>query len=67
MNKKNQRHEKLYIEDMIAAIEKVLLYTRNFDFIGFQNDELTKDAVLLNLQIVGEAANRISTDRKSVV
>jgi uncharacterized protein with HEPN domain len=45
---------------MIAALEKVLSYTRNFDFIRFESDELTKDAVLLNLQIVGEGANKIS-------
>ena len=60
MSKKNTRSEKLYLEDMIIAIEKVLSYTHNFDFARFENDELTKDAVLLNMQILGEAANKIS-------
>ena len=60
MSKKNDRSEKLYLEDMIVAIEKVMSYTKNFDYARFESDELTKDAVLLNLQIVGEAANKIS-------
>lgn len=47
---------------MITAIGKVLAYTKDLDFAGFESDELVKDAVLLNLQIVGEAANHISDD-----
>ncbi len=43
-------------------MEKVLTYTKNLDFAGFESDELVKDAVLLNLQIVGEAANHISEE-----
>lgn len=60
MSKKNKRSEKLYVEDMVLAIEKVLNYTQGFNFERFEKDELTKDAVLLNLQIIGEAANKIS-------
>jgi uncharacterized protein with HEPN domain len=57
---KNTRTQSLYLEDMIAAIEKVLEYTNGYDFAKFESDDLVKDAVLLNLQRVGEGANHIS-------
>jgi uncharacterized protein with HEPN domain len=62
LSKKSSRSEKLYVEDMILAIEKVMSYTRNFDFSRFENDEIIKDAVLFNMQIVGEAANKIGLE-----
>ncbi|MCW5908012.1 MAG: DUF86 domain-containing protein [Chitinophagales bacterium] len=64
MNSKNTRSDALYLEDMIHAIEKVLNYTKGFDFAQFESNEVVKDAVLLNLQIVGEGANKISKATK---
>jgi uncharacterized protein with HEPN domain len=61
---KNTRTDALYLEDMIAAIEKVLEYTDDYDYIKFDADDLVKDAVLLNMQRIGEGANRISLKNK---
>lgn len=49
----------LYLDDLIASAEKVgrLLAGRNFD--EFTADEATFDAVLFNLQVIGEAAKKL--------
>jgi hypothetical protein len=53
------REYRLYLEDMQASCEKVLRYTQNLDQNEFLKDEKTFDAVLRNLEIIGEAAKHI--------
>ena len=45
----------LYLDDIAEAIKKVLKYTRDLDFDAFEQDERTVDAVIRNLEIIGEA------------
>jgi uncharacterized protein with HEPN domain len=52
------RHEE-YLEHIIAAIEKVQSYTAALDKAEFVADEKTQDAVIRNLEVIGEAAGRI--------
>lgn len=49
----------LFLEDIITSCAKVLRYTRGMTFEEFVADERTVDAVLRNLQIIGEAAKNI--------
>lgn len=53
-----KRHEE-YLEHIIAAIEKVQSFTVALDKAGFVADEKTQDAVIRNLEVIGEAARRI--------
>lgn len=53
-----ERHEE-YLEHIIAAIEKVTSYTATLDKAGFIADEKTQDAVIRNLEVIGEATRRI--------
>lgn len=53
-----ERHEE-YLEHIIAAIEKVKSYTAEMDKEVFIADEKTQDAVIRNLEVIGEAAGRI--------
>jgi hypothetical protein len=39
----------LYLEDILEAIRKIEVYTRDLDFLGFCQDERTVDAVIRNL------------------
>jgi uncharacterized protein with HEPN domain len=55
-----RRDPDLLLEDMLAAIRKIERYTSGIDQPGFQQDEKTVDAVVRNLEVLGEAANRIS-------
>lgn len=49
-----------YLEHIVEAIVRVTTYLRDtYDFAGFQRDARTQDAVVRNLEIIGEAANQI--------
>ncbi len=50
---------RFYIDDMIGFAEKVLAYTQDMDQQAFCNSGITYDAVLRNLELIGEAATRI--------
>jgi uncharacterized protein with HEPN domain len=47
---------------MIAFCEKVLAYTEGLDQGSFTAQELTYDATLRNLELIGEAATQIPED-----
>ena len=56
----------LLLEDMFESALKIKRYTTNHDFESFINDEKTIDAVVRNFEIIGEAANRIDPDYRTV-
>jgi uncharacterized protein with HEPN domain len=55
----------LYLEDMQTACDKILRYTEGMTFDEFTSDERTYDAVIRNIEILGEAAKNISDDIKA--
>jgi uncharacterized protein with HEPN domain len=59
------REYRLYLEDMRVSCEKVLRYTRGLTFEQFVQDEKTFDAVVRNLEIIGEAAKQIPVDMRA--
>jgi uncharacterized protein with HEPN domain len=52
----------LLLADMLEAVNRILEYTHGIDFDQFTIDSKTKDAVIRNFEILGEAANRIPND-----
>ncbi len=52
----------LRVKDMIQAIDRIEQYTNGLTFETFQADQKTVDAVLLNLQLIGEAARHVPDD-----
>lgn len=56
---RRQREWRFYIDDMIGFAEKILSYTEGLDQDSFIAHDLTYDATLRNLELIGEAANRI--------
>ena len=56
----NRREWRLYVDDMISFAEKVLAYTHGFERPQFEASKLTYDATVRNLELIGEAATRIS-------
>ena len=54
-----QREWHFYIGDMIDFAEKVLSYTSGLDQNDFTSRDLTYDATLRNLALIGEPATRI--------
>jgi uncharacterized protein with HEPN domain len=53
------RDYKVYLEDMIDAGEKIRRYAKGLSFQDFSSDEKTVDAVVRNLEILGEAAKQV--------
>jgi uncharacterized protein with HEPN domain len=62
----SKRDQILLLEDMLDSAIKIKKYTELLDFEGFIKDDKTIDAVVRNLEIVGEAANRIDLDFKAM-
>jgi len=55
----SKRSWKLFLIDMLESIKKIESYTSKISYEEFLQDEKTKDAVVRNLEIIGEAANQV--------
>lgn len=53
------RNSRAFIEEIVESISKIERYTEGLNFEKFQNNEMVIDAVLRNLEVIGEAARRI--------
>lgn len=58
------RSHKLYIDDILGAIAKIEKYTKKITFQKFSNESLVQDAVIRNLEIIGEAVKRLPPEIK---
>ena len=56
------RDYRLYIDDILESIEKIYRYIEDYDLESFSKDEKTVDAVVRNLEIIGEAVKNIPQD-----
>ncbi len=56
----SDRSDKELLLDMLEAIERAVRYTKGMTMEQFVKDELVCDAVMRNIQIIGEAASRTS-------
>jgi uncharacterized protein with HEPN domain len=58
----SRRRPHLLVEDIWEAVEKIERYVLGMDHHTFVGDEKTIDSVVRNLEIIGEAANRLPED-----
>ena len=61
---KSKRGYKMYFDDIVTAIARILEYTEGCDLENFKRDYKTVDAVVRNFEIIGEAANNIPNEIK---
>ena len=61
---KSSRGMKLFMGDILEAIRKIKLYTEGMNYDEFLKDDKTKDAVLRNLEIIGEAVKNLPAEVK---
>ena len=64
--KKNDRSNKMYLEDIQLAMSRIAEYTTGLDFDHFKKDYKTVDAVIRNFEIIGEAAKRVDDQIKQM-
>lgn len=60
----SKRQLKLYVEDINASIDNIQNFTKDLTYIKFKRNKLVIDAVIRNLEIIGEAAKNIPKDVK---
>jgi uncharacterized protein with HEPN domain len=53
------RDVRLYLEDIQLSCKKIIRYIENLGFYEFIADDRTYDAVIRNLEIIGEAARNV--------
>jgi uncharacterized protein with HEPN domain len=56
------RDYRLYLEDILEAVEKIGRYLQGVSFQEFGGDSMRVDAVLRNLEIIGEAVKNIPSE-----
>lgn len=59
------RNVKLYLNDILLSIERIKNYGITLSFEEFSQDQKTIDAVVRNLEIIGEAVKHIPPEVKS--
>ena|SRR3989344_4513486 len=56
--------DKLYIKHILDAISTIDQFTKNIEFEGFVENKLLQDGVVRELEIIGEASKKLSSDFK---
>lgn len=55
-----KRDDRLLLQDIHEAGYKILLFTAGYSFDAYVHDERTKDAVIRNFEVIGEASRNLS-------
>lgn len=59
------RDYRLYLDDILEAIRRIRSYTDGLNAKKFEADLKTQDAVIRNLEVIGEAAGKLPDNIKS--
>lgn len=57
-----KRDPDLLVQDMLDSLRKIEFYTAGMDHSAFLGDAKTIDAVVRNLEVLGEAARQVPDD-----
>lgn len=60
----SKRNWKLFVEDILESIELIKQYVENMKIDNFKEDRKTIDAVVRNLEIIGEASRYLAEEIK---
>jgi len=58
----SKRTEREFLIDIKEAVKRILTYSENLDFESFLRDLKTQDAIVRNIEIIGEAVKNLSDD-----
>jgi uncharacterized protein with HEPN domain len=61
------RDHRLYLDDIVGAIDRIQSYVEGMDHARFAGDQRTMDAVIRNLEIIGEAARSLPAEIKDAI
>ncbi|MBS3909086.1 MAG: DUF86 domain-containing protein [Actinobacteria bacterium] len=57
--------DEAFLLDILIAAKRTRKFISGLEWENFQKDELRSDAIMRNLEIIGEAANKISPEFKN--
>jgi len=57
-----KKDDLIYVQHILDCIERIQLYVSNMDQDAFSDNLIVQDAVVRQLEIIGEATKRISKD-----
>lgn len=60
----SKRGDREFLIDMLIACEKIIKYTKDLSYEDFRRNDIVIDAVVRNIEILGEASKRISEGLK---
>jgi len=60
----SRRRDQDYLSDIQEAIARILMYIEGMTFEQFLKDSKTQDAVVRNLEVIGEATKNLSSHFK---
>ena len=60
------RDYRVFIDDILDAITQINEYTSGYDIYAFAKDRKTMDAVIRNLEIIGEAAKHLPKEIRNL-
>jgi uncharacterized protein with HEPN domain len=55
---------RVYLDDIVSSIDKIETYTKDITYNDFSRDSLISDAVIRNLEIIGEAVKKLPAEIK---
>jgi len=58
------REYKLYLRDILEAQERIREYTKKMTYEEFAQSKITVDAVVRNLEVIGEVARKLPPEIK---
>jgi uncharacterized protein with HEPN domain len=63
----SERNVRILFQGIIDSIETIHQYTSNQNFEQFKTDQKTRDAVLMQLMVLGENANRVPENFRKIL
>jgi len=66
MPDRDREDPSLFLDDILGALERILMFTSEMTFSDFHRDIKTQDAVIRNLEIMGEAVKNLPESCKEL-
>jgi uncharacterized protein with HEPN domain len=60
----SKRRDPDYVSDILEAMQRIIAYMDGLSYEQFMEDRRTQDAVVRNIEVIGEAVKRLSAPLK---
>lgn len=57
-----RKDDSIYIDHIFECIDKINIFCEGVDWLVFESNVMLQDAVIRNIEIIGEASKKLSND-----